>query len=292
MIARSPSGHERNRQRPMIRYSDLLRLLVLALVLLVVSGCGRFFSKNDPLETLAVEEMYTEGKESLQKSNYGRAGRYYTRLIARFPYGPYTEQAQLELAYAQFKGGKPEDASSTINRFIRTYPAHPHIAYAFYLKALIGFERDDSALDRLAGIDTTLRDQSSLQQSFNDFAELIRRYPNTAYAADGRQRMIYLRNQMARSEISVGKYYLRRGAYVAAAARGKYVLELYPQSGLQGDALALMAESYRRLGQDTLASDARRVLELNDPAHPYLSGNWPEGMSWWRKLVPLARERG
>lgn len=276
----------------MIRYSDLLRLLALAFVLLAVSGCGKFFAKDDPLETLAVEGMYEEGKAALTKANYGRAGRYYTRLIARFPYGPYTEQAQLELAYSQFKGGKPEDASSTINRFIRTYPAHPHIAYAYYLKALIGFERDNSALDRLAGIDSTLRDQSTLQQSFNDFAELIRRYPNTAYAADGRQRMIHLRNQMARSEISVGKYYLRRGAYVAAAARGKHVLELYPQSGLQGDALALMAESYQQLGQETLASDARRVLELNDPAHPYLSGDWPQRMSWWRKLIPLARERG
>jgi outer membrane protein assembly factor BamD len=276
----------------MIRYSALLRLLALVLALLVVSGCGRFFTKDDPLETLAVEAMYEEGKSALRSSNHGRAQRYYTRLIARFPYGPYTEQAQLELAYAQFKGGKAEDAQSTISRFIRTYPAHQHIAYAYYLKALISFERGHTTLDRLAGIDSTLRDQSTLQQSFNDFAELIRRYPDTVYAADGRQRMIHLRNQMARAEISVGTYYLRRGAYVAAANRGKHVLELYPQSGLQGDALALMTESYRQLGQDALSNDARRVLELNDPAHPYLSGNWPTQGGWWRKLVPLASERG
>jgi outer membrane protein assembly factor BamD len=271
----------------MIRYSGLFRLLAIVLLLVMASGCARFGAKNDPLETLAVEEMYEEGKKAMRNGNWGRAQRYFTRLIARFPYGPYTEQSQLEMAYAQYKGGKPEDAQSTINRFIRTYPAHQHIAYAYYLKGLINFERDNAILDRIAGIDTTLRDQSALQESFNDFAELIRRYPDTVYAADGRQRMVHLRNQMARQEISVGKYYLRRGAYIAAANRGKHVLELYPQSGYQGDALALMAASYRNLGQDQLAEDARRVLQLNDPQHPYLSGNWPQKRGWVRSLWPF-----
>lgn len=275
----------------MIRYSGLLRLLLLVLALLLSSGCSRFFQKEEPLETLPVGEMYAEGKRSLEGANYSRATRYYQRLIARFPYGPYTEQAQLELAYAQYKDSKPEEAQSTINRFIRTYPAHEDIAYAYYLKALINFERENAFLDSIAGIDTTLRDQSALQQSFNDFAELIRRYPDTRYAADARQRMIYLRNLMAQQEIGVGKYYLRRGAWVAAANRGRFVLENYPQSGEQGNALALMAESYTRLGQEELAKDARRVLELNAPEHPYLTGDWPEGSAWWRKLVPLARER-
>jgi len=276
----------------MIRYSGTFRLLALLLVLLLSAGCSSWFKKDDPLETLSVEQMYDEAKGSLKGGNYGRAQRYFQRLIARFPYGPYTEQAQLELAYAQYKSGKAEDAQSTVNRFIRTYPAHPSVVYAYYLKALINFERENAFLDRIAGIDTALRDQSALQKSFNDFAELIRRYPDTRYAVDARQRMIHLRNMMAAQEIGVGKYYLRRGAYVAAAKRGEFVLENYPQSGLQNDALALMAISYERLGQDALAKDARRVLELNAPQHPYLSGDWPEGRSWWRKLVPLAKERG
>jgi outer membrane protein assembly factor BamD len=271
----------------MIRYSGLFRLLAMVLVLALSTGCGRFMKKDDPLETLAVEQMYEEGKKASRSSNWGRAQRYYQRLIARFPYGPYTEQAQLELAYAQYKGGKAEDAQSTISRFIRTYPAHQHVAYAYYLKALINFERDNNFLDRIASIDTTLRDQSALQESFNDFADLLRRHPDTVYAADARQRMVHLRNQMAKQEISVGMYYLRRNAYVAAANRGKYVLELYPQSGYQSDALALMSESYRRLGQDRLADDTRRVLQANDPQHPYLSGDWPEKRGLIRRMWPF-----
>ena len=275
----------------MIRYSGAARLLLLTALIGLLMGCGRFFQKEDPLETLPVEEMYTEAKSALTRGNLGRAQRYYQRLIARFPYGRYTEQAQLELAYAQFKDNKPADASSTINRFIKTYPAHQHIAYAYYLKALVNFDRGNDLLDRIVRIDRTSRDQASLRQSFDDFADLIRRYPDSVYAADARQRMVYLRNQLARNEINVAKYYLRRGAYVAAAQRGQYVLEYYPQSAYQNDALAVMAEAYRRLGQDTLANDARRVLEKNDPQHPYLSGDWPKGRAWWRKLLPIGSEQ-
>ena len=284
----------------MIRHSGLfrpqpLRLLartiLLALLFATLAGCGKWFQRDDPLETLPVEGMYAEAKESLTGGNLGRAIRFYQRLIARFPYGPYTEQAQLELAYAQHRNNLPEEALSTINRFIKTYPAHDKIAYAFYLKALINFERGSGALDRLVGLDSTQRDQAFAMQSFNDFAEVIRRYPSTAYAADARQRMVYLRNRLARHEINVAQYYLRREAYVAAAKRGQYILEVYPQSEYQADALAIMAESYRQLGQDTLADDARRVLELNDPEHPYLSGGWPGSGGWWRKLIPFGDEK-
>lgn len=274
----------------MIRYSGVVRLLFLVLLLVSVTGCSRLFKRDDPLETLPVEEMYDTAKTALRGGNLGRAERYYTRLIARFPYGEYTEQAAIELAYAQYKDGNSEEASSTINRFIKTYPAHRNIAYAYYLKALINFDRENSFLDRVAQIDRTMRDQGALRQSFNDFAELIRRYPNSRYAADARQRMVHLRNLLARYEINIGTYYLRRGAYVAAAKRGQYVLEYYPQTGYQGDALAIMAESYRQLGQDKLSEDARRVLEQNQPEHPYLSGDWPNRKSWWRRLIPLSGE--
>jgi len=284
----------------MIRYSGFfrphwrvpVRVLLLVLALGLLAGCGKWFKKDDPLETLPVESMYQEAKSALTGGNLARATRYYQRLTARFPYGPYTEQAQLEMAYAQYRDNKPEDALSTINRFIRTYPAHQHIAYAFYLKALINFDRGTTGLDRLAGIDGTMRDQEFVVQSFNDFAELIRRYPNTRYAVDARQRMVFLRNQLARHEINVAQYYLRRKAWVAAVRRSQYVIEFYPQSEYQSDALAIMAESYARLGQDTLATDARRVLEQNDPNHPYLRGGWPHSQGWWRKLLPLGDERG
>jgi outer membrane protein assembly factor BamD len=270
--------------------TGLTRVLIVLTLLAMTTGCARFGwfqKKDDPVETLPVAELYDMAKGALEANNYGKAQRVYQRLVARFPFGPLTEQSQLELAYAQFKGGLHEDATSTVNRFVRTYPAHPQIAYAYYLRALINFERDSTFLTRVARIDTTTRDMSAARQSFSDFGELIRRYPNTRYAADASQRMAHLSNAMAQHEINVATFYLERGAWVAARNRGQFVLESFPQSAFTGDALAVITESYVRLGQDQLATDSRRVLELNQPQHPYLSGNWPARESFWRKLVPL-----
>ena len=268
-------------------FQMLTRIALLLLLAVGLVGCGKLFKRDDPMETLPVEEMYATAKGSLMGGNHGRAARYYQRLVARFPYGPYTEQAQLELAYAQYKARDPEEAMATLNRFIRTYPTHKHIAYAYYMRALVNFERDNSFLDRMARIDQTMRDQDAVFTSFDDFAELIRRYPNSKYAADAQLRMAYLRNQMAKHEMNVARYYLRRGAWVAAAKRGQYVVEHYPQSGHIPDALAVMAESYTRLGQDDLAADARRVLQQNAPDHPWLRGDWPDKGSFWKRLLPL-----
>ena len=153
----------------------------------------------------------------------------FARLISRFPFGPYTEQSQLNLAYALYKDGKPDDAYSMINRFIKTYPTHKHIDYAYYLRGLINFNRSGGVLERYAGLDMTQRDQANVRQSFDDFSALVSRYPNSRYAADARQRMIYLRNMMARAELNIALYYLKRDAYVAASNRAKTMLETYPQ---------------------------------------------------------------
>ena len=274
----------------MTRITGIARLAIFLTLALLLASCGRF-NRQDPLETLPVEGLYAEAKGSLEVGNAARAQRYYQRLIARFPYGPYTEQAQIELAYAYYKGNKPEDATSAINRFIRTYPAHPHIDYMYYLRGLVNFNRNDGALIRFAGLDPAQREQVSLQQSFNDFGDLIQRYPNSRYAADARAKMVHLRNQMARHDMNVAVLYLERPAWVAAANRSKHVIEHYPQSIYTSDALAVMSEAYQRLGQDTLAVDARRVLELNYPDHPYLRGDWPAERAWWRKLSPFGSDK-
>ena len=279
----------------MMRLSRFLSFSLFLAMALSLPGCktvGGWFGggKDEKTETLGVEALYAEAKQAMDRGNYGAAQKDYTRLIARFPFGPYSEQAQLELAYVQYKLGKPEDATSAIDRFIRTYPRNPHIDYAYYLKAVINFDRNVSALTRLARTDVSMRDLNGPTQSFNDFNEVVRRYPNSVYASDARQRMVYLRNQLARRELRVGLYYLRRGAYVASANRGKYLLENYPQSQYDGDAIALMAASYTGLGQKTLADDARRVLRKNYPRHPYLSGNWPKEKGLLRKLNPFSGE--
>jgi outer membrane protein assembly factor BamD len=275
------------RVSPALRHLSRLAFLVLVLAL---AGCSIFSRdrKGDPLDTMPVEQLYDRGVNALDSGNFDMAARTFQRLVARFPFGPYTEQAQLNLAYAQFKDEKPEDAYSTINRFIKTYPTHRHVDYAYYLRGLINFDRSGGFLERHVGLDMATRDQSNVRQSFDDFGALVNRYPQSRYAADARQRMVHLRNMMARSDLGIALYYLKRGAYVAASNRAKDIIETYPQSPQAADALAVMMLSYAQLGQEKLSGDARRVLELNYPQHPALKGDdWPDYRSNWWKLVPL-----
>jgi outer membrane protein assembly factor BamD len=265
----------------------LLRLAVPALVA-VLAACSD--TRVDATETLPVDELYAEAKTSLEASNYERAARYYKRLVARFPFGRFTEQAELELAYAQYKSDDPEEALSTANRFIRQYPTHKHIDYAYFLRGLINFNREYGLLERYIEQDPTRRDLANARQSFQDFGELIQRFPDSRYAQDARQRMIHLRNGMAQAELNVAAYYLRRSAYIAAQSRAKFLLETYPQTPQTGDALAIMVESYRQLGQEKLANDTLAVLKLNFPDHPYLGGGWPSKRSQWWQLVPFIGE--
>ena len=280
----------------MMRLPNLFRFVLCVALVLALPGCktvGGWFGgdKEERTETLEVEQLYTEAHDAMRKGHYGDAKRYFTRLIARFPFGPYNEQAQLELAYAEYKTGKPDEATSTIDRFIRTYPRHAHIDYAYYLKAVINFDRNIGILSKFFRTDPSVRDLNGPTTSFNDFNEVLRRYPNSRYAADSRQRMVYLRNELARAELMVGLYYYRRGAYVSSANRGRYLLENFPQSEYQDDAVALLAASYKGLGQEQLSADARRVLEANNPEHPYLRGKWPRYPGFLSKLNPFAGEK-
>ena len=262
------------------------RAVSIAVLILVLAACGA--RREAETETLPVEQLYTEAKTSLDTGNYERAIRYYKRLTSRFPFGDYSEQAQLDLAFAQYKRSDYDEAVSTVNRFVKTYPAHPKIDYAFYLRGLVNFDRNRSYIDRLVPSQAGNRDLEAARQSFNDFSEMLRRYPQSSYAADARQRMVFLRNDIANSELTVARYYFRRGAYVGAANRAKYIVENYQQAAQIPDALALMVQSYEALGQKDLADDARRVLEANAPDHPYLTGASVEGKrSWWSKLWPF-----
>ena len=268
-----------------MRVSPLLKVLLLALVVFA-AGCHHD-KKSDDAEVLPVDQMYGVAKSALQDGNLAKAIKYDQRLIARFPFGPYTEQATLDLAYAQYKNSKPEDAYSTINRFIKTYPTQKHADYAYYLRGVINFDRDKGFLDHYANQDMTKRDQGNTLQSFEDLNDLATRYPNSRYAADARQRMIYLRDNLARAQINIAEFYLRQGAYVAAAERAKDIVEKYQRTPEAGDALAVMVISYKSLSQDKLAADTERVLKLNYPDHPYFKGRWPPHGHWWNRMVPF-----
>jgi outer membrane protein assembly factor BamD len=275
---------------PFRRAAPLLKFALFLPLLFAVGACSLFHhGPRETLNNMTVEQLYQRAQTLSGGGNWKAAETVYQKLIARFPYGAYNEQSQIELAYAQYKDGKPDDAYSTINEFIKTYPTQKHIAYAYYLRGLINFDRTQSALQRMAGIDSSRFDQGYALKSFDDFNTLVARFPDTRYAADARQRMIYLRNQLAQSELNVARFYLQRQAYVAAADRAKYVVEHYQRAPETADALAIMAKSYHQLGQQILADQATQVLKLNYPAHPYLQnpGGWPKHRTWLYRLIPM-----
>lgn len=285
-------------QRLTTRFNAFARpasLRIAGLMLLVAvtgTGCGKIFKKDkDTVEGQPVEEIYDKAHASMRNGNWAQAELNFRKLIAQYPYGPYTEQALMETAYAQYKSGKMEDAVSTIDRFLRTYPTQRNVPYMYYLRGLANSQRDTVFLQKAWKLDASRRDLATPQQAYSDFNLLTERYPNSRYAADARQRMVALRNLFARHDLDTALYYLRRDAWVAAAARGKYLLETYPQSEYQNDAVAVLAEAYTQLGNETLAADARRVLEKNDPQHPWLTGNWPDYPWAVRKLNPFAGEK-
>ncbi|MEO6800227.1 MAG: outer membrane protein assembly factor BamD [Rhodanobacter sp.] len=268
-----------------------VRLLAVVALVMAISACSMFGRKRDTIDTLPVGALYTKAHTSLENGNYAAASAAYQRLIARFPSGDYNEQSQLDLAYSQYKDNQPDDALSTINRFIKTYPTNKHVDYAYYLRGLINFGRTTGFVERVtkSSAGQSRRDQAYNLQSFDDFSELARRFPDSAYTADARQRMIYLRNLLAQYEINVAEFYLRHKAYVAAADRSQYVIEHYQQAPQAGDALAILTRSYLALDRKDLATQTRKVLALNYPQHPYLEDpKWPHAPSTLRKLVPFS----
>ncbi len=269
----------------------VLKVLVVLVLAFTMSACSLFRHKRDSIDTMPLTALYDNAHASLENSDYSAATKAYQRLIARFPSGDYNEQAQLDLAYSQYKDNQPDDALSTINCFIKTFPTHKHVDYAYYLRGLINFDRTSGVIERYISRQSaqSRRDQAYNLQSFDDFSELSRRFPDSAYTADARQRMIYLRNVLAQYEINVAEFYLRNKAYVASADRAQYVVEHYQEAPQTGDALAILTRSYLALDQKALADQTRQVLALNYPNHPYLTDvKWPHPPSMLRKMVPFS----
>jgi len=249
---------------------EMTRIVCLLTLLALLAGCWPFNGKkHDEDDQQTTEQMlYKSAQSSIRGGNYHDAITKLQKLEARFPFGRYAEQAQLELIYANFMSYQPEAARTSADRFIRLHPQHPNVDYAYYLKGLASFNQDRGLLDRFAAADISTRDPTSSRQAFTDFSDLLDRFPDSQYAPDARQRMIYLRNLLAHYEVSVAQFYMRRGAYVAAANRARNVVEHYSQSQSVDDALAILIEANWRIGLPEAANDALRVLALNDPHYP------------------------
>lgn len=243
--------------------------LLLIALLALTAACSSNSSKELD-ENLSEVQLYQQAQKDLDNKSYTYAITKLKALESRYPFGRYAEQSQLELIFAYYKNAEPEAARSSSERFIRLHPTHPNVDYAYYMKGLASFDQDRGLLARFLPLDMTKRDPGAARDSFNEFAQLVNRYPNSRYAPDAKARMIYLRNLLSAYEVHVAHYYLKRKAFVAAANRGRYIVENFQETPSVGDGLAIMTEAYQHLKLNDLAQTSLDALVLNYPDHPSL----------------------
>jgi outer membrane protein assembly factor BamD len=256
------------------------KLLTLSLAIWL-SACSWLPDQIDETKGWSANRLYVTAKKALVEEEYESAIKYYELLISRYPYGRYAQQAQLEIAYAYYKFEEPASALAAANRFIKLHPSHPHVDYAYYLKGLINFNRSSHFLERIFPQDPSTRDPGTARKAFFDFRRLVKKFPQSRYAEDARLRMLYLRNNLARHEIHVARFYMQRQAFVAAVNRCKYVMIHYDRAPAVPFALDIMAQAYTRLGLHKLAADSRRVLKKNFPKYNPLA-QLGRQRSWWQ----------
>jgi outer membrane protein assembly factor BamD len=219
--------------------------------------------QSDPTENWSASQFYSEAKEAMLDDDYEQAIKYYNGLQARYPFGRYATQAQIDIIYSHYKNGEPDSAISAAERFIKLNPQNQFVDYAYYMKGLANYNRNQSFLSNILPTDPSERDAGAAFKAFNDFAELIRRFPDSKYSADAHQRMLYLKNNLSKYQLHIARYYMKRGAYLAAANRAKRVITQFQRTDSVQEALEIMIDAYTKLGLPELAKDAQRVLTLN-----------------------------
>lgn len=244
-----------------------LRVLA-ALWAALLSACSSL--EQDPTAKWAPERLYAEAKDEMAINNWKRARELLEKLEARYPFGRYAQQAQIEIAYTYYKEGESAQAVAAADRFLKLHPNHVHADYVHYLKGLALFNDDLGLFGRALGRDPSSRDPKAMREAFDAFKELVMRFPNSRYAAEATARMNYLVNALAQSEVNVARYYLARGAYLAAVQRAQAALRDYAGAPASEEALAILVNAYGALGLNDLRDDAQRVLLKNYPASAHL----------------------
>jgi outer membrane protein assembly factor BamD len=261
--------------------TTLLAALLSATALL--SGCGAFGDRLDQQKNWTVEQYYRYAKEELDSGNYGAAVRAYEALEARYPFGRYAQQAQLDIAYAYYRDNETAQAVAATDRFMKLHPNHQFVDYALYIKGLSYFKPDLGMFGELLNLDASERDPKALRESFEVFKDLVVRFPESRYAEDARSRMAYLVNSLAKHDVSVAKYYLNRGAYLAAVTRSQNVMQRYPQAPVNEEALVVTIQAYELMGKKELAEDTKRVLLKNFPKNNMVAtSGLNQQKAWWK----------
>jgi len=266
------------------RALDWSARLTLFVATALLAGCSWFnfdwFSSKDASDKWDADRLYSEARLELNNGSWTKARELYQKLESRFPFGRHAQQALMEIAYCYYKEGESAQAIQTADRFIRQYPNHPSVDYAYYLKGLVHFREDQGLLGYLYETDLSERDPKAMKESFVAFKELSQKFPESRYAEDAHSRMRYLSNALGLYEVHVARYYFNRGAYLAAANRAQASLLAYPAVPANEDALDLLVRSYEKLGMTQLAEDSRRILAKTYPESRYLTA--AQAKPWWR----------
>ncbi|MDA0224767.1 MAG: outer membrane protein assembly factor BamD [Proteobacteria bacterium] len=268
-----------------MRSSVLTPLLVVAM--LFVAGCGMFDPEKDETAGWSAQRLYGEAKDAMSANDYTKAVKFLEKLEARYPYGRFAQQAQLDVAYAHWKDGDRASAVAAADRFIKLYPNHASVDYAWYLKGLVNFNEQTGILMALTANDMTDRDPKGTREAFDAFKEVVTRFPDSKYAEDAADRMRYLVNALAQHEVHVARYYMRRGAFIAAANRAQTAVKTYPQAPATEEAVFIMVKAYDALDMADLRDAADRVMKKNFPDSRYLKpGGGNAKAPWWRLWDP------
>ncbi|MCC5880438.1 MAG: outer membrane protein assembly factor BamD [Idiomarina sp.] len=241
----------------------LLAVLVLTLTL---TGCSSSRDRDQARDMRgSPEQMYQQAQGYIDGGNFTMAVQTLRSIEMRYPFGAHINQVQLDLIYVHYQVGDQDRALTAIDRFLRLNPNHADLDYVRYMRGLVHLQLERNAFQELVGIDRHDRDKTYAEQAFEDFRQLLDRYPDSTYAADARARMLGIQSRLAKYELEVANYYMRREAYMAAITRAQYVLENFSQVGEVEDALSLMVRAYDALELNDLRDDARAVLALNFP---------------------------
>ena len=266
------------------------RALSLVLIIsgtILLGACAGSDGQKDDADIWSESRLYSEATDKLNDADYAKCGKYFDKLEARFPFGPYSQQAQINAAYCYWKAQEQAQALVAIDRFIKLYQGSPNLDYAYYLKGLITFNDDLGWLGKFTGQDLSERDPKAAKEAFESFKTVVVRFPDSKYAPDSIDRMRYIVNSLAEADVMVARYYYQRGAYLAAANRAQLVIRDYDRAHAVEEALYILIKSYNKLNMPDLSADAERVFKLNFPDSQMLitGQRVKKEKRWWQIWV-------
>jgi outer membrane protein assembly factor BamD len=263
-------------------FPAFFRLLTAIFIAAFFAGCSSLSETQDETAGWSAGKLYSEAKDAQADGTWDKAAKYLEKLEARYPYGRFAQQAQLELGYVFWKANEPGSALAACDRFIKLHPNHPAVDYVYYLKGLINFNEDLGLVGYISSQDPTERDPKAAREAFESFRELTVRFPNSKYTPDALQRMNYLVNSMASMEVHVARYYIKRGAYIAAANRAQFAIKTYPQAPAIEEAMFILLTAYDKMGMNDLRDDADRVMRKNFPNSRFYTEGLERKTAWWK----------